>query len=424
MAPPVDTILELRQERARHVTRMREILDAAEAREDKRGVLTAEETQEYERLEAQVDELGERIRRLEEQRDRELEQEKRTRPDFDPRKAQGDTDDTGPANDEEYRSVFGRYLQFGMGELDGDERKILRSGYREERADQLKGTGAAGGFTVPTGFWKELQEHKVQAGAVRQTNVTVVTTDSGEDLQVPKTTAHGAASLLTEGSGATSADDTFAQVTLGAFTYVRLIRVSIQLVEDSAVGIESYLAREVGRSIGALQNTHYVVGTGSAQPQGMFATGGFATGKTGATGQTTTIIYDDVIDLIYSVAQPYRRNGEFIAADLLIKALRKLKDADGRPLWETSLQAGEPDRLIGYPVFNDPDVPVPAASAKTLAFGDFESGYWIRDVRSATIRRLDERFADNLLIGYLGWMRSDGDIIDTGAVRLYAHSAT
>jgi HK97 family phage major capsid protein len=427
MATPADSILELRQERARNVTRMREILDAAEAREDQRGVLTGEETQEYERLETGLDELGTRIARHEAQRDRELEQEQRARPDFDPSQAQGNDTPTPVEEQEQYRDVFWQYIQRGMAELGGEQRKILRSGYRadETRADQLKTTGAAGGFLVPVNFWRTLQEHLVQAGAIRQTRATQIVTAGGEDLQVPKTTTHGAAQLLAEGSAATGADDVFAQVTLNAYTYVRLIRASLQLVEDDAVGIESYLARELGRSIGALQNTHFVVGTGSSQPQGMFtASGGFAVGKQGTTGQTLTIIYDDLIDLIHSVAVPYRRNGQFVASDLLIKALRKLKDLDSRPIWEPSLQVGMPDSLLGYPVFNDPDVPVPAASARTMLFGDLEPGYWIRDVRGVTVRRLDERFADALLIGFLGWMRADGDLIDTNAARLYQHSAT
>jgi HK97 family phage major capsid protein len=412
----MDRISELKQERAGLVAEMRAILDGADA--EKRSALTAEEQQNYDRLESEVDALGARISQEEQLRARELELTARENG-LDPRGAQGDLRDE-TADDAEYRQVFVKYARHGMGELDKEERQILRRGFVEQR-DQSKATGGAGGFLVPTSFEESLYEHLVQAGAVRQTRVQVIQTSSGEALQLPKTSAHGAASLLGEGSAASSADETFAQLQVDAWTYARLIKASLQLIEDEVVDVEEYLAREIGRSIGALQNSHFVTGDASSKPNGI--TVAASIGKTGATGQTLTIIYDDVVDLIHSVAVPYRRQGEFLAADGLIKALRKLKDADGRPLWEPSVQAGQPDRLLGYPIFNDPDMPAPAANAKSLAFGDF-NGYVIRDVRGVSLRRLDERFADALQVGFLGWMRSDGDLLDTNAIKTYAHSAT
>lgn len=412
----MDRVTALKQERAGLVAQMRSILDLADSEE--RTALNAEEQQEYERLEAEVDSLGGRIGVEEKLRSREIELAERQEG-IDPRAALGDTPEARTAAaDEEYRDIFLRYVRSGWSDLDREERNVLA---RHEVRDQVKGTNTAGGFLVPTGFFNELYEHLTAAGAVRQTRVRVITTQAGEALLLPKTTAHGAASLLAESAALASADETLGQLQLDAWTYGRLIKISFQLLEDDAVDIEEYLAREIGRSIGALQNNHYVVGDAASKPNGI--TVAATIGKTGAVGQTTSIIYDDIIDLIHSIAAPYRRDGEFLAADGLIKALRKLKDADGRPLWEPSLKAGEPDRLLNYPIFNDVDMPAPAANAKSLAFGDWSS-YVIRDVRGVSLRRLDERFADNLTVGFMGWMRSDGDLLDTGAIKTYAHSAT
>jgi HK97 family phage major capsid protein len=413
-------IAELKQERAGLFQEMRAVIDGAEA---ENRDLTSEEAQEYDRMEGAFDSLDKRIARLEEQRERDRQLAGSGDPenrDFDPRETGGDN----PSNDEraaEYRKVFHRYMRVGMAELTSEERSILRTGYAEMR-DQAKGTGSAGGFLVPVEFERQLQEHKLQAGAMRQLETTKIVTESGEDLQVPKTTAHGQAVLIGENTQLSSADESFGQVTLKAYIYARLIKVPIGLIEDNAVDLDGYLARELGRSIGALQNQHFVVGDDDNKPNGVITAAQVA--KTGLTGQTSSIIYDDLVDLIYGVAPPYRREGQFLASDGILKAIRKLKDQDQRPLWEPSLQAGEPDRILGYPTFNDPDVPAPAANAKSLAFGDF-STYWIRDVRGLVVRRLEERFADSLQVGYLAWMRADGEQIDTtGAVKAYRHSAT
>lgn len=414
----MNRIDELLQERATLVGEMRAAIDKAEG--EKRG-LNAEERQEQTRLEGAVGELDTRIHDLKKTRDLEREAAGLADPTIDGRQGRDSDPETRDQGAAEYDKVFDLYLRHGLGELAPEQRKLLRTGYIADKRDQAKGAGASGGFTVPTSFDKRLREHQLQAGAMRQTRAVILQTAGGEDIQIPKTTAHGAAALVAEAGAVGTSDETFGQVTMQAFKYARLVKVSLELLEDTAIDLEGYLARELGRSIGALQNTHFVSGDAAAKPQGVV--GAASVGKTGAGGQTTTIITDDLMDLFYSVSPPYRREGEWMANDGTIKAIRKLKDADNQYIWQPGLVGDEPDRLLGRPFHSDPDVPVMAANARSLVFGDL-SAYMIRDVHGIAVRRLDERFADNLQVGFIAWMRSDGDLIDTtGAVKVYVNAA-
>ena len=148
-------------------------------------------------------------------------------------------------------------------------------------------------------------------------------------------------------------------------------------------------------------------------------------GKTGATGQTATVIYDDIVDLVYSVDKAYRQNAKFMMNDSTVKAIRKLKDGNGLPLWQPTLQAGEPDSLIGYPVVINNDVAAMAASAKSILFGDFKK-YKVRRVKDVTLLRLVERYAEAHQVGFLAFARFDGDLLDAGTdpIKHYANPAS
>jgi HK97 family phage major capsid protein len=442
-----DEVIKLQEQRARLVAEMRTIQDKAES--DGRD-FTAEESQEWDRLDGEVDALRSRITRSQKlaEEERALEQPTSS---IDPRLTRGDARDAEELN-ADYSRAFEAYCRRGFVELSDQERKVLRLGFGGgptasddgwEQRDQAKGTNASGGFLVPTSFQKELYTHLVQAGTMRLTRVRTLTTTSGETLQWPKTTAHGAATWQSEGATFSSSDESFGQVSLTPQKAVRLVKVSLELLEDNAVDLEAYLGLEIGRSIGALENTAYVNGTGTGQPQGIV--GKASSGKVGATGQTTSVGADDLIDLFYAVPPQYRRSAEWMMADGTVKAVRKLKDAAGNYLWASGiggygvgavLANPAPDTLLGRPVWDDPDVPAMAANAKSVLFGDF-SAYIIRDVGVAGpiagekgisafyVRRLDERFADSGQVGFLGWHRTDGNLIDlTGAVAYYQNSAT
>jgi HK97 family phage major capsid protein len=429
-------ITELQETRHSNVKSMREILDAADA--DGGRDLTAEERQEYDRLEADVDKCGERIKAETKLRASELELETR---DADGRQFQGGNTRTEVFGSDEYNEAYVRYLRDGEVSLDSETRSVLAAGTGEKR-DQAIGTTTLGGYLVPTDFQKELVLHAQQAGTMRQTRVNVIVTSNGEPLQVPKTTAHGAASWVTEGNASTGADETFGQVTLNAYTARRLVKVSVELVEDNAVNLLTYLGRAIGQAIGKLENTGYVqgLGGGSGQPQGVVGTASL--GKTGANGQTASVTADDIFDLFYSVIPPYRQNGEWMLADSSIKLIRKLKDSTNNYIWSPTsgvasvLANGAPDTLLGKGLWSDPDMPAMAAGNKSILFGDF-SAYTIRDVGQTGpdpsarpmggfgVIRMNERYMDGLQIGFLGYHRTDGNLIDqTGAIKYYANSAT
>lgn len=431
-------ITELQGQRHADVKRMREILDAADARDEADRGLTAEEQQEYDRLEERVDANRARIEKETKLRDEELELEKRS---GNGEQFQPGAEQREGFNSEEYDRAFVRYLRDGDIGIDQETRSVLASGSAAMR-DQAKGTSNLGGYLVPTDFQKQLALHAVQAGTFRRTRANVIVTSTGEALQVPKTTAHGAAAWVAEGTQSSAVDETFGQVTLNAYTARRLVKVSVELVEDEAVGLVGYLGKAIGQAIGFLENDGYWngLGSGSGQPTGLLTL--VSAGKTGLTGQTTSVIADDIFDLFYSVGPQYRDNAEWAMADSSVKAIRKLKDSTNNYIWSPTsgvasvLANGAPDTLLGKPMWSDPSVPVMAANALSVVFGDF-SAYTIRDVGQAGpepserpmgafgVIRMNERFMDGLQIGFLGYHRTDGNLIDqTGAIKAYKNSAT
>lgn len=291
-----------------------------------------------------------------------------------------------------------------------------------EFRDLTKGSATAGGNTVPTSFRAQLMEHMIETSAIRQTRVTVLSTNSGEDLQVPKTTAHSTASLVSEAAAISESDPTFGQVTLGAFKYALLIQTSRELLEDTGVDLTGYLAAQAGRAIGNASGAHFATGDGSAKPNGI-ATAATA-GVTGGTGQSGVPTTNELIDLLYSVIAPYRRNGEWQVSDATVAALRKLKDSDGQYIWAPGLIAGEPDTLLGHRVVVNPDIADAALSARSVIFGD-HSKYMIRDVNGVEVARSDDYAFANDLVTWRFVFRTDGDLIDTtGAVKAYVGGAT
>lgn len=232
--------------------------------------------------------------------------------------------------------------------------------------------------------------------------------------------------ILAENTQATEQDVLLAQKTLKAYMYTsKMVRVSFQLLQDSAFDLDTWLARALGTRIGRAQATHFATGTDVSQPEGLQTNA--VVGKTGLTGQTTSIIYDDLVDLMHSVDPAYRTNAEdgvaWLMNDTTYAKVRKLKDTQGRPLLEP-LPGLPPNVLFGYPIVIDPSIPAMTANAKSVLFGNFKAGYVIRDVGPPTLLRLDERFADFAQTGFIGFVRSDGRVQDASAYRSYANSPT
>lgn len=294
----------------------------------------------------------------------------------------------------------------------------------QQRAALTVGSATGGGDTVPTTFYDRLVQHLIQNSAIMQSGAMVLNTDSGETIQVPKTTAHSSAALITEGGTITESEPTFGQVELGAFKYGTLIQISRELLEDTGVDLEGYLAMQAGRALGNAFGAHAITGDGSSKPRGVVTDA--TTGKTGATGVSGAFSSDDVIDLFYSVIAPYRRSpaAVWMMADTSIAAMRKLKDTTGQYIWQPGLQAGAPDTILGKPVLMDPNVAAIGTSAKSMVFGDM-SQYFVRLAGGVRFERSDDYAFDTDLVTFRALMRADGALVDlTGAVKVFAGGAS
>jgi HK97 family phage major capsid protein len=411
----MSTIQDLKDQRARVWEQMKGVMDVAER--DGRD-LSAEERATYDKAEGDLDRIGDQIER----------QEK-----FDARSAEFDKVDrsgvvpvretpTAGERGERYERAFGAYLRNAVGDLSVEDRTVLADGFVDKRALGV-GTNTAGGYTVPPGFRDQLIQTMKAYGGMLQV-AEIINTDTGANLQWPTNDDTGnVGAILSENTQLTQQDVTLGTNSIDAYMYTsKLVLVSYQLLQDSAFNMEGWLQARLAERVGRILNAHFTTGTGSSQPDGLVT--GAPTGKTGATGQTTTVLYDDLIDLIDSLDPAYQGNAQFMLSQASRKAVRKLKDTTNQPLWQPSIQAGVPDRLLGYPYVVNQDMPAPAASAKSILFGDFRQAYLIRLVTDFTIIRFSERYADFLQTGFTGFQRADGTLQNANAVRAYVQSAT
>ena len=410
-------------ERANVWEQMKAIRSTAEA--EKRLELTAEETEKRDALEARLGTLTKNIE--DEQKDAATERAMMTVLEDVERHEHEDKRDK-PEPEAEYRAAFEKWARYGSSELEPQERAALRAGFESAKGEFRAlgvGTGAAGGYAVPQGFRDIIVETQKFYSAVRPV-ATVISTDSGQQLPWPTNndTANVGA-ILAENSQITTQDVALAQEVLNAYMYTsKLVLVSYQLLQDSAINIESFLGKKLGQRLGRIQNQHFTTGTGTSQPLGLI-TGGTNI-KTAATGSTTSIKYADLVAAQYALDPAYRQgpNVKWMWSDTALTSIRQLVDSQNRPLWEPSVQAGQPDMLLGKPVVINNDLAVPAANAKTGAFGDFEQGYVIRDVVGVQTVRLDERYADFLQVGWFAYQRTDATVQDTSAYVVFQQSAT
>jgi HK97 family phage major capsid protein len=259
-----------------------------------------------------------------------------------------------------------------------------------------------------------------------------IRTASGAQMQFPTADATGeVGAILGQNATAARVDTTFGNVALDVYKYSSNdIALPFELLQDSFIDIEAYIQGLLAIRLGRIQNTHFTVGTGTAQPRGLVT--GAAAGRTGIVGQTTTVLYDDLVLLEHSIDPAYRGAAGvgYMMNDASLSVIRRLKDTQGRPIfvpgYETGNPGGAPDRLMGRPITINQDVAVMAANAKSILFGDF-SKYVIRDVMDLTLFRMtDSAFTRNGQVGFLAMQRVGGNLIDiSGAsVKYYANSAT
>lgn len=291
-------------------------------------------------------------------------------------------------------------------------------------------TGSEGGNTVQPIVATRLIDLQKSYAFMRAV-ADQVTTANGADMSFP--TSDGTSEVgewVAQNAPATAADPTFGTRAVNTFKAgSKVVAVPIELLQDSQIDIASFVLNRLGQRIGRLSNAGYTTGTGTGQPFG-FVTAA-SVGKTGTTGQTVTIIYDDLVDLVDSLDVAYllgANEPKFMMSQTMRRVVRKIKDTSGRPIWtpsyEGGMSVGSPDRLLGYPVAINNDMAVPAANAKSLAFGDFNK-YLIRDAMEVSLYRFDDSaYMSKGQIGFLAWARTGGNLLDLNAIKTYAHSAT
>ncbi|MEY5098880.1 MAG: hypothetical protein RJA36_1599 [Pseudomonadota bacterium] len=299
-------------------------------------------------------------------------------------------------------------------------------------------TGSEGGFTVQTLVASELVDLLKAYGFMRKV-ASQITTENGADLSYPTTDGTGeVGELVAQNVQAATADPVFATRALNTFKYgSKTITIPIELLQDTSIDIIGLVNQRVRDRIGRIMNQHFTTGTGSGQPTGMVTAA--SVGKTGTTGQTLTIIYDDLVDIIDSLDAAYLdtpittpqlpgTEPGWMMSQTMRRVIRKIKDTAGRPIWSPSYDegftSGLVDRLLGYQVYLNNDLAVPAANTKSLAFGNFHK-YMIRDAMQVQLFRFDDSpFVSKGQIGFLAWARAGGNLLDVNAVKLYQHSAT
>jgi len=387
------TIVEMREKRAKLWNTMEGFLDTH--RNDK-GVLSAEDDATYANMEKDLNDLSNEIRRMERRDAMEAELRKPvSRPlTSAPEKPVADIK-TGRASNA-YKEDFGRHLR-GKAPI----HNVLS-----------ESTDADGGYLVPEEFEHDIITGLDEANVIRSL-AKVITTRN--DRKIPVSVGHSVAAWTAENDAYTESNPTFGQKEIDAHKLTDLIRISVELLQDAAFPLEQYIANEFARAFGIAEEQAFCVGTGSGQPTGIFTANGGTVGVTAAANNAVTA--DEIINLVYALKAPYRRNAKFLMNDATISQIRKLKDGNGVYLWQPSLQAGEPDRLLGYELYTSPYVPVMAAGAYTIAFGDFKN-YWIGDRSGRTVQRLNELYATNGQIGYVATERVDGKVILPEGIQL------
>ena len=328
----------------------------------------------------------------------------------------------GPANSEPLseRGIMNTWMRGGDKALSAEQAQKIAN-------TMSTGTGSEGGYTVQSEVAKTLVDSLKAYGGLRLV-ATVLQTSGFGPMAFPTTDGtNEEGELLAENAPATDSDPTFGTVSLTPYKFgSKVIAVPLELLQDSSVDIEAFVNARIQTRIGRITEKLFAIGTGSGQPNGI--TVAASVGKTGITGQTTTVIYDDLVDLLESVDDAYQMNGKFMMHQNIRKVLRKLKDTAGRPIWTPGYEYGitenAPDLLLGKSVIINNSMPAPAANAKSIAYGDF-SKYVIRDAMNVSLFRFaDSAYIKKGQIGFLAWMRCGGNLTDTAAVKTYVHSAT
>ena len=414
------TLMERREKRANLFEQLKEINDRTSY--DPQG----QDLEQLNRIDSELDREDAIIERIEAENAREASYNRVDRTGVVPGRSGEPVDDDAAA----YRAAWSDMLRNGLQDMDADSRKILNAGRTNLPKNAAGvGTGGAGGYAVPPAFRDQFIQALKYYGPMLAEAETIET-ETGATMPWPTNDDTGnVGAILAENTQVTEQDVTLGQAQIQAYMYTsKLVRVSFQLIQDLPT-FDSWLIERLAERIGRILNAHFTTGTGTSQPNGI-VTGG-TVGVTGTGSFATTGVLgsgkgDGIIDLVESLDPAYgaSSNLKFMGHQQVRRALRKLQDTQGRYMWEISLQSGVPDSLLGYQFLVNNDMAVPAASSKSLLFGDIRTAYLARIVRELTTLRLTERYADFLQVGFLAFERADGQVQNANAYRIYQTSAT
>lgn len=382
-------ILELYEKRAKAWEAAKAFLDS---HTDKDGKLSEEDAAAYDKMEKEVKDYTKSIERLQRQEalDNKLNQPTTSPVKNNPSKPKGK--DGFRATDEYKSSML----------------TALRTNFRQISDVLEEGNDANGGYLVPEEYDRRLIDVLNEENIMR-TLATTITTSGEHKINIAATKP--AAAWIEEGAAIQFSDATFGQKLLDAHKLHVAIKITDELLYDNAFNLENYIITQFGKALANAEEDAFLNGDGTGKPKGLFQDA-----EVGVTTSAASITSDNMIELVYSLKRPYRKNASFIMNDQTIAALRKLKDNNNNYIWQPSYQAGEPDRLLGYTLHTSAFAPKQAAGAKAIAFGDF-SYYNIGDRGVRSLQELKELFAGNGMVGYLMKERVDGLLVLPEAVK-------
>lgn len=392
------SIQELRNKRANAWEAAKAFLDT---HRQENGMIAPEDVVTYNRMEADIVNLGKEIERLEhlDSLDREM-----RRPLSAPLTGKPGISGSAAAGraSKEYRDAM---------------LAAMRTNFRQISDVLQEGTDAGGGYLVPAEWDSRLIDTLSEENILRKLGTTI-TTSGQHKINIAATKP--AASWIEEGGALSFGDATFDQIVLDAHKLHVAVKVTEELLYDNAFNLESYLIDQFGRALGNAEEEAFLNGDGAGKPTGIFDVNGGGEAKIVAAG--SGISADDIINLVYALKRPYRKNAKFIMNDATISMIRKLKDNNGQYLWQPALAQGEPDRLLGYELYTSAYAPLFKAGGPVMAFGDF-SYYNIGDRGTRSFQELRELFAGNGMIGMLAKERVDGKLVLPEAVQILTAKA-
>lgn len=388
----MNKILELRKQRNDLWEKTKNFL---EEHRGENGLVAADAVEQYDKMSNDVVALGKEIERLEAQEEIEAKLAAPTsRPVMADPHIENKPKNVKPTATDEYDAAF-----FDMLRNSGDPVQV--------RNALSVGTDSEGGYTVPDEFDRQLVQ-ALEDNNIFRGLATIIKTGSGTH-KIPIAQDNSEASWIDEGQEIPEGDTTFAQTTLSAYKLGTMIKISNELLNDSAFDLASYIATRFGVRMGNAEEKAFITGDGDKKPTGVLAaTGGAENGVTAASA--TKITFDDIFDLYYSLRSPYRKKATFLCNEDVVRQLMTLKDNTGNYIWKPSLDIAKPDTVLGRPIQTSSYMPEVKAGNKAVVFGDF-SYYWIADRQTRTFRRLNELYATTDQVGFLTTQRVDGKLI-------------